>query len=182
MRASSPKVLLPLGALAVAAAGFAFVCARGLNFSDPIFPSPMALQEPAWPAPKVLPAPQAATEAPRPADPPQIGAVVPQEARAGDRATQRLDGFLGPARPDGNRSMQIPEVTPDQAAAAARSAADLINGLLANGGQRRIGAAAQIDPDDAAAMAQSAAKMLNGFLRDNRAADEERAQRRRQAQ
>jgi len=181
MRASSPKVLLPLGALAVAAAGFAFVCARGLNFSDPIFPSPMALQEPAWPAPKVLPAPQAATEAPRPADPPQIGAVVPQEARAGDRATQRLDGFLGPARPDGNRSMQIPE-TPDQAAAAARSAADLINGLLANGGQRRIGAAAQIDPDDAAAMAQSAAKMLNGFLRDNRAADEERAQRRRQAQ
>ena len=89
MRASSPKVLLPLGALAVAAAGFAFVCARGLNFSDPIFPSPMALQEPSWPAPKVLPAPQATAEAPA-ADPPQIGAVVPQEPRPGDRATQRF--------------------------------------------------------------------------------------------
>jgi hypothetical protein len=177
MHASSPKVWVPLAALAVAAAGLAFVCARGLNFSDPIFPSPRALQEPAWPAPKVLPAPQAAAAAP--ADPPQIGAVVPQEPRPGDRATQRLDGFLGPARPDGERPMQIPEVTPDQAAAAARSAADLINGMLANGGQRRIGARTQIDPDDAAAMAQSAAKMLNGFLRDNRVVDEERAQRRR---
>src|SRR5947209_2948364 len=162
MRASSPKVLVPLAALAVAAAGLAFLCARGLNFSDPIYPSPAALQEPAWPAPKVLPAPQASIEEPRPADQPQLGPVAPREQ--GRAAEQLLNGFLEPPRPEGSRAMQIPQVTPDQAAAAARTATDLINGMLANGGQRRVGAPAQIDPDDAAALAQSAAKMLNGMF------------------
>jgi hypothetical protein len=63
--------------------------------------------------------------------------------------------------------MQIPQMTPDQAAAAARTATDLINGMLANGGQARPGQngmPTQLDANQAAAAAQSAAKMLNGMF------------------
>jgi hypothetical protein len=167
MRASSAKMLVSLAVLGVLAAGLAFVCARGLRFSDPdpVRPSAVALQEPAWPAPKALPAPQVSTEAGRAIETPPSGApAIRDQALAAETATQLLNGFLGPARPDGSWPVQGRQITPDQAASAARTATDLINGMLANGGQGRIGAPAPIDPDDAAAVAQSAAKMLNGMF------------------
>jgi hypothetical protein len=174
MRAFSPKTLVSLAALGAVAVALAFVCARGLQFSDanPVRPSSIALQEAVWPAPKALSAPQTWTEAGHATAPPSGPPAAPDQALGAESATQLLNGLLGPARPDGNRPMLVPQITPDQAASAARSATDLINGMLANGGQRRIGAPAPIDPDDAAAVAQSAAKMLNGFLRDNRFAED----------
>jgi hypothetical protein len=54
-------------------------------------------------------------------------------------------------------------MTPDQAAAAARTAPDLINGMLGSGGKSGL-APVQIDPDQAAATAESAARVLNGMF------------------
>jgi hypothetical protein len=167
-----PKQLASLAALGVIAAAVAVVCARGLQFSD-VTPAALhqavsAAVEPPAAAPPATPA---TVQAPVP--PP-----APEQARLADTAGQLVDGLRGSPRPDGGRSVAIPEITPDQADAAARTATDLINSLLANGGERRIGAQRQINPDEASAMAQSAAKMLNGFLRDNRFVDEERPHRR----
>jgi hypothetical protein len=171
MRVSSSKMLVSLAALGAVAAGIAFVCARGLNFTDPVHVSPAALQESSWPAPKLLASPlaspPAATAEPSPAAQPPRAAMGMPDRGGGETATQLPNGFLGPARPDGSQPIQIPQLTPDQAAAAARTASDLINGMLANGGNGRFGrgpAPAQIDPDEAAAVAQSAAKMLNGMF------------------
>jgi hypothetical protein len=173
MRASSLKMLVSVAALGVLGAALAFVCARGLSFSDPdpVRPVPAALHEPAWPAPQTLP--QASLdrrpvgEAVRPQ--PQTGAIdrpIPEQVPPGtDGATQLLNGFLGQPGPDGGRALTLPQMTPDQAAAAARNATDLINGMLANHGQGRNGSPPpQIDPSQAAAAAESAAKMLNGMF------------------
>ena len=73
-----------LAVLGVLAAGLAFVCARGLRFSDPdpVRPAAIAVQEPGWPAPKALPAPQPSTQEPRPAGEPQLdGLAAPEQGR-----------------------------------------------------------------------------------------------------
>jgi hypothetical protein len=191
MRASSPKLLVPAAALAVIGAALAFVCARGLTFSDPdpVRPAPAALHEPAWPAPQVV-APPVPTVESRPLRAPAVtvdpqrpvgaldqllpqgmGAIPglpqtnPEQGHAsGDAAGQLLNGFLGQARTDGtSRPMVIPQMNPDQAAAAARTATDLINGMLANGSQARSGQNGTPMQLDPN-QAAAAAKMLNGMF------------------
>ncbi len=167
-----PKPFVSLAALGVVAAGVAAVCARGLHFSEP---APAALHQAV--STQVQP-PRAVAEPPATAATVQPPALAPEPGRLRDSAGQLVDGLLGSARRDGSQALRIPEITPDQADAAAHTATDVINGLLANGGERRVGARPQIDPDQAAAMAQSAAQMLNGFLRDNRFTQDERPHRR----